>query len=116
MLLPVQGFFGHLNGDYVHNYQPVKFAAIEGRWHDEQPASEVLFAIPDEAAETNHYAISIPVLGSLIGSMSFTSKEVGSTDFPPQDRPPVHHSVLQRSGSWSAAGSSCWWSPGSDRI
>src|SRR6266850_99980 len=64
VLLPVQGFFGHLNGDYVHNYQPVKFAAIEGRWHDEQPASEVLFAIPDEATETNHYAISIPVLGS----------------------------------------------------
>src|SRR6266436_903251 len=40
VLLPIQGFFGHLNGDYVHNYQPVKFAAIEGRWHDEQPASE----------------------------------------------------------------------------
>ena len=37
----------------------------------------------------NHYAISIPVLGSLIGSMSFTSKEIGLTDFPPQDRPPV---------------------------
>src|SRR6266566_4472828 len=89
VLLPVQGFFGHLNGDYVHNYQPVKFAAIEGRWHDEQPASEVLIAIPDEAAETNHYAISIPVLGSLIGSMSFDSKEVGLTGFPPQDRPPV---------------------------
>jgi cytochrome bd ubiquinol oxidase subunit I len=89
VLLPVQGFFGHLNGDYVHNYQPVKFAAIEGRWHDEQPASEVLFAIPDEATETNHYAISIPILGSLIGSMSFDSKEVGLTSFPPQDRPPV---------------------------
>src|ERR1700751_4716098 len=89
VLLLVQGFFGHLNGDYVHNYQPVKFAAIEGRWHDEQPASEVLIAIPDEATETNHHAISIPVLGSLIGSMSFTSKEVGLTSFPPQDRPPV---------------------------
>jgi cytochrome d ubiquinol oxidase subunit I len=89
VLLPVQGFFGHLNGDYVHNYQPVKFAAIEGRWHDEQPASEVLIAIPDEATETNHYAISIPILGSLIGSMSFDSKEVGLTSFPPQDRPPV---------------------------
>jgi cytochrome d ubiquinol oxidase subunit I len=89
MLLPVQLFFGHLNGDYVHNYQPVKFAAIEGRWHAQQPASEVLFAIPDPEAETNHYQIAIPVLGSLIGSMSFTSREVGLTDFPPQDRPPV---------------------------
>jgi cytochrome d ubiquinol oxidase subunit I len=67
----------------------VKFAAIEGRWHDEQPASEVLLAIPDPGSESNRYAISIPVLGSLIGSMSFTSKEVGLTDFASQDRPPV---------------------------
>jgi len=89
VLLPVQLFFGHLTGDYVHDYQPVKFAAIEGRWHDEQPASEVLIALPDPGSETNRYAISIPILGSLIGSMSFTSKEVGLTDFPPQDRPPV---------------------------
>jgi len=89
VVLPVQLFFGHLNGDYVHNYQPVKFAAIEGRWHDEQPAAEVLFAIPDPEDQTNHYQIAIPVLGSLIGSMSFTSREVGLTDFPPQDRPPV---------------------------
>jgi len=89
VLLPVQLFFGHLNGDYVHDYQPVKFAAIEGRWHDEQPAAEVLFAIPDPGLEANHYQISIPVLGSLIGSMSLTSKEVGLTDFPPQNRPPV---------------------------
>src|SRR6202012_3834786 len=86
---PVQIFFGHLTGDYVHDLQPAKFAAIEGRWHDEQPASEVLIGIPDPASETNRYAISIPVLGSLIGSMSFTSKEVGLTDFPLQDRPPV---------------------------
>jgi cytochrome bd-type quinol oxidase subunit 1 len=48
-----------------------------------------VIALPDEAAETNHYAISIPVLGSLIARMSFDSKEVGLTDFQPQDRPPV---------------------------
>ncbi len=88
-LVPIQIFFGHLNGDYVHRYQPPKFAAIEGRWHDEQPAGEVLVAIPNPAAETNNYEIKLPVLGSLIASMSFTSKEVGLTDFPPQDRPPV---------------------------
>jgi cytochrome d ubiquinol oxidase subunit I len=88
-LVPVQIFFGHLTGDYVHDYQPAKFAAIEGRWHDEQPAAEVLIAIPDPDSETNRYSISVPVLGSLIGSMSFNSKEVGLTNFPPQDRPPV---------------------------
>lgn len=89
ILVPTQLFFGHLTGDYVHHYQPAKFAAIEGRWHDEQPASEVLIGIPDSVSETDHYVISIPILGSLIGSLSFHSKEVGLTDFPPQDRPPV---------------------------
>jgi cytochrome bd ubiquinol oxidase subunit I len=89
ILVPVQLFFGHLTGDFVHDRQPVKFAAIEGRWHDEQPGAEVLIGIPDEATETNHFAISVPILGSIIGSMSLTSKEVGLTDFPPQDRPPV---------------------------
>ena len=89
ILVPLQIFFGHLNGDYVHDYQPAKFAAIEARWHDEQPAGEVLIAIPDQQAERNLYEIKIPVLGSLIGSMSFDSKEVGLTDFPRADRPPL---------------------------
>ena len=89
LLLPVQLLFGHLTGDYVHHYQPAKFAAIEGRWHNEKPAWEVLIAVPDPAGETNRFAISVPILGSLIGSMSFTSEEVGLTEFPPQDRPPV---------------------------
>ena len=73
----------------MHQHQPAKFAAIEARWHDEQPASEVIIAIPDEATESNRYELKIPVLGSIIGSMSTTSKEVGLTSFPPQDRPPV---------------------------
>src|ERR1700682_53906 len=49
VLIPIQLFFGHLCGGYVNKYQPVKFAAIEGRWHDEQPAGEVLIALPDPA-------------------------------------------------------------------
>src|ERR1700752_747749 len=75
ILVPAHFFFGPLTGDYVHDYQPAKFAAIEARWHDEQPASEVLIAIPDEHAEANRYAITVPYLGSLIASMRFTSKE-----------------------------------------
>jgi hypothetical protein len=60
------GFLGHLNGDYVYDRQPTKFAAIETRWHEEQPASEVIFVIPDEAAEKNR--LEDPYLGSLIAS------------------------------------------------
>jgi cytochrome bd ubiquinol oxidase subunit I len=89
VLVPVQLFFGHLNGEYVHDLQPAKFAAIEARWHDEQPAAEVLIAIPDAATETNHLEFKIPYLGSLIATMRLDSKEVGLTDFPRSDRPPV---------------------------
>jgi cytochrome d ubiquinol oxidase subunit I len=89
VLVPLQLFVGHLAGDYVHAHQPTKFAAIEGRWHDEQPAAEVVIAWPDEKAERNLYELKIPVLGSIIGSMSLTSREVGLTSFPPEDRPPV---------------------------
>ncbi len=88
-LVPAQIVFGHLNGDYVHDDQPAKFAAIEGRWHDEQPANEVLIALPDPITQSNRYSISVPILGSVVGSMSLGSKEVGLADFPPQDRPPV---------------------------
>lgn len=70
VLLPIQLLFGHLVGDYAHDDQPAKFAAIEGRWHDEQPAGEVLFAVPDAASQTNRYEIKIPILGSVIGSMT----------------------------------------------
>ncbi len=89
ILVPIQIAFGHLAGDYVHDKQPAKFAAIEGRWQDEQPASEILIGWPDEAAETTRYAVAIPYLGSVIGSMSLTAKEIGLKSFPPDQRPPV---------------------------
>jgi cytochrome d ubiquinol oxidase subunit I len=79
ILVPAQLFFGHLTGDYAHHYQPAKFAAIEGHWHGEQPASEVLLGLPDSVSQTNHYAISIPVLGSL----NFHSKEACVSSNPP---------------------------------
>jgi cytochrome d ubiquinol oxidase subunit I len=89
LVIPFQLFLGHLNGDYVHDKQPAKFAAIEARWHDEQPASEVIIAIPDEAAEANHLELKIPYLGSLIASMRLDSKEIGLTGFAKGDRPPI---------------------------
>jgi cytochrome bd ubiquinol oxidase subunit I len=89
ILVPAQLLFGHLNGDYVHERQPAKFAAIEARWHDEQPAAEVLIAIPEPATESNRFELKIPYLGSLIATLHLNSKEVGLTDFPKADRPPV---------------------------
>ena len=90
ILLPVQGIFGHLNGEYVVHHQPSKMAAIEARWHDEKPASEVLLAWPDVENQRNLFAITLPApLGSLIDSDSLSASEVGLDSIPPQDRPPV---------------------------
>src|ERR1700724_975011 len=90
VLVPVQLIFGHLNGEYVVHHQPAKMAAIEARWHNEQPASEVLFAWPDEANRRNLFAITLPPpLGSLIDSDSISAAEVGLDSIPPQNWPPV---------------------------
>jgi cytochrome bd ubiquinol oxidase subunit I len=90
ILVPVQLFFGHLNGEYIVHYQPAKMAAIEARWHDEKPASEVLLAWPDVANQRNLFALTLPApLGSLIDSDSLSAGEVGLDSIPPQDRPPV---------------------------
>jgi cytochrome bd ubiquinol oxidase subunit I len=90
VLMPIQLFFGHLNGEYVVHHQPSKMAAIEARWHDEKPASEVLLAWPDEKNGRNLFAITLPApLGSLIDSDSLTAGEVGMDSIPPENRPPV---------------------------
>ncbi|HUC10856.1 MAG TPA: cytochrome ubiquinol oxidase subunit I [Stellaceae bacterium] len=90
VLVPVQGLFGHLNGEYVVDHQPAKMAAIEARWHDEKPASEVLLAWPDAATQRNLLAITLPApFGSLIDSDSLSAAEVGLDSIPPENWPPV---------------------------
>ncbi|HEY6832763.1 MAG TPA: cytochrome ubiquinol oxidase subunit I [Pseudolabrys sp.] len=90
VLVPVQLVFGHLCGKYVNTYQPAKMAAIEGRWNNEKPASEVLIAWPDVENRRNLYAITLPPpFGSLIDSDSLTSEEVGLNSIPRENWPPV---------------------------
>src|SRR5438094_1467392 len=90
VLVPAQLFFGHLNGRYVGAYQPSKMAAIEARWHDEEPASEVLLAWPDVENRRNLFAITLPPpFGSLIDSDSLTAAEVGLDSIRPENWPPV---------------------------
>jgi len=90
VLIPIQLFFGHLCGGYVNTYQPSKMAAIEGRWNDEKPAGEVLFAWPDVEGRRNLFAITLPPpFGSLIDSDSLTAGETGLNSIPPENWPPV---------------------------
>src|SRR5258708_35632998 len=89
-LIPIQLFFGHLCGGYVNTYQPSKMAAIEGRWNDENPAGEVLFAWLDVESRRNLFAITLPPpFGSLIDSESLTAGETGLNSIPPENWPAV---------------------------
>ena len=89
ILVPLQAVLGDLHGLNTLHYQPEKLAAIEGIWDTRSNQSMVLFAIPDESAETNHAAIEVPGLASLYLRHSLEGRVLGLRDFPKEDRPPV---------------------------
>lgn len=76
-------------GLYVYKHQPAKFAAIEARWHSEQPGTEVWLAWPDTDERRNLFAIETPRVGSYIATGSWTAPVTGLSDFPVEDWPPV---------------------------
>ena len=47
----------------------------------------LLFAIPDQAAATNHLELGIPKLGSMILGHSWDAEIPGLKAFPPDQRP-----------------------------
>jgi cytochrome d ubiquinol oxidase subunit I len=89
IFVPVQIIIGDLHGLGVLKYQPTKLAAIEGNWDRMSNMPLRLFAIPDEAAETNHYEIGIPKIGSWVLTHAFDGEVPGLKEVPPEDRPPV---------------------------
>ena len=99
VLVPVQLFFGHLNGEYVVHRQPSKMAAIEARWHDEKPAAEVLLAWPDVRNRRNLFAIALPPpFGSLIRLRQPDRWRGRNGQYPAAGSAPSDHSVLRVSG------------------
>jgi cytochrome d ubiquinol oxidase subunit I len=89
VLAPLQILLGDMHGLNTLEHQPIKIAAIEGRWDTQRHAPLTLFALPDMKAETNHAAIEIPELGSLILTHDFNGEIKGLKSVPPQDRPYV---------------------------
>jgi cytochrome d ubiquinol oxidase subunit I len=88
-LVPLQIFIGDQHGLNTLEHQPAKLAAIEARWDTARGVPLTLFAIPDQKAETNHFAIDVPYLGSLILTHSFDGEVKGLKEFAPENRPPV---------------------------
>ncbi len=89
VLVPTQALLGDLHGLNTLEHQPQKLAAMESLWETRAGAPAVLFALPDEAAEANHFEVSIPKLGSLYLTHNFDGVVRGLKDFAPADRPPV---------------------------
>lgn len=89
VLTPLQIFLGDQHGINTFEYQPMKLAAIEAIWDTERRAPLTLFAWPDQAAERNHYAVSVPGLLSLILTHRWDGEVKGLKEVPPSDRPYV---------------------------
>jgi len=74
------GLIGHFQGQFIFQAQPLKMASAEGIWETEQPASFVVFAIPNQQARTNLLAVRIPYMVSFLAYNSFTAKVEGIND------------------------------------
>jgi cytochrome bd ubiquinol oxidase subunit I len=88
-LAPVQIWAGDEHGLATAKYQPAKLAAIEAHWDSAEVPGLVLFGWPDEKAERNDYALSIPHGAALIVTHEWDGHFEGLKQFPPEDRPPV---------------------------
>jgi len=88
ILAPLQALVGDLHGLNTFEHQPQKIAAMEGVWETEQGAPLLLFAVPDEESRSNHFAVGIPKLASLILTHEVDGEIRGLNDFG-EDHPPV---------------------------
>ena len=105
ILVPTQAVLGDMHGLNTLHYQPEKLAAIEGIWDTGTRQPMVLFAVPDQEAETNRLEIGIPGLASLYLTHSLEGRVVGLRDFPKEDRPPVpvvFYAFRVMLGMWAA--------------
>jgi cytochrome bd ubiquinol oxidase subunit I len=87
--VPLQVLAGDLHGLNVLKHQPAKIAALEGHWETHRGAPLILWAIPDEASESNAQTIEIPHIGSLVLTHEWNGEIRGLKSFPRDERPPV---------------------------
>ena len=88
VLIPVQIMVGDLHGLNTLHHQPAKLAAMEGIWETHQGVPAVLFAIPDQATQSNHYELAIPKLASLYLTHDWNGEVQGIKSFGDK-HPPV---------------------------
>ena len=85
---PIQMIAGDAHGLNTREHQPAKIAAIEGLWETEKGGTSLnLVRWPDMQEERTKYAVSVPHLGSLILTHTWSGEIRGLKEFAPEDRP-----------------------------
>ncbi|MEL7535938.1 MAG: cytochrome ubiquinol oxidase subunit I [Pseudomonadota bacterium] len=88
LVIPLQIVAGDLHGLNTLEHQPAKIAAMEGLWETTEGAPLVLFGFPDEATQSNRFAIEIPKGASFLLKHD-PNAEVQGIDAFPGEHPPV---------------------------
>lgn len=89
LLAPAQAVIGDFHGLNTLAYQPTKVAAMEGNWERQAGAPLLLFALPDQESQTNHFEVGIPNLASLILTKDFNGVIPGINETAVAEQPPV---------------------------
>jgi cytochrome d ubiquinol oxidase subunit I len=89
IVAPAQILIGDAHGLNTEEHQPLKVAAMEGRWDTMKGAPLILFAVPSQKDATNYFEIAIPYGASLILKHSLEGEIKGLKEAPPENRPPV---------------------------
>ncbi len=89
IVAPLQALLGDLHGLNTAKHQPIKVAAMEAHWDGSKPGDFHVIAWPNEKAERNDFAISIPRAASLLITHDPNGLFPGLKSVPPGDRPPV---------------------------
>ena len=89
VLAPAQVVVGDFHGLNTLEYQPTKVAAMEGNWETQSNVPLLLFAIPDQSAQTNHFEIGIPDLASIILKHDASGVVPGLNEVDQSEQPPV---------------------------
>jgi cytochrome d ubiquinol oxidase subunit I len=88
LLIPLQIVVGDMHGLNTLKHQPAKLAAMEGIWETQQGAPAVLFALPDQATQTNKFEVAIPKLASFYLTHDWNGEIKGIKEFGDK-HPPV---------------------------
>ncbi|WP_252109193.1 MULTISPECIES: cytochrome ubiquinol oxidase subunit I [unclassified Halomonas] len=89
VLTPAQAVIGDYHGLNTLEHQPTKVAAMEGHWETSGNVPLLLFAIPDQQAQENHFEVGIPNLASMILTHTLDGEIPGISEVSPEEQPPV---------------------------